>query len=150
MISDILHVGVTISDLDRSIAFYRDVVGLEFQGQLTMDDEATEKLFHRPGCKCRVGYLRGRTTLQGPPVELIQFTSQEAAKQPTDLFTTSISEICFLTDDIDREYERLTGLGVECLSAPQPFDFTADGFGKSKAIYFRDPDGIILELMQPL
>ena len=39
---------------------------------------------------------------------------------------------------------------VECLSEPQYFDFRADGFGESRAFYFRDPDGIILEMMQPL
>ena len=32
----------------------------------------------------------------------------------------------------------------------QYFDFRADGFGESRAFYFRDPDGIILEMMQPL
>ena len=88
--------------------------------------------------------------LDAPPLELIQFVAQDTEKQTADLFRTSISEICFATDDIDREYERLTALGVECISAPQPFDFTGDGFGKSKAIYFRDPDGIIMELMQAL
>lgn len=39
---------------------------------------------------------------------------------------------------------------VDCLSEPQYFDFRADGFGESRAFYFRDPDGIILEMMQPL
>ena len=33
---------------------------------------------------------------------------------------------------------------------PQFFDFTSDGFGKSKAVYFKDNDGIILELMEYL
>jgi glyoxylase I family protein len=39
---------------------------------------------------------------------------------------------------------------VECLSEPQYFDFRANEFGESRAFYFRDPDGIILEMMQPL
>ena len=36
------------------------------------------------------------------------------------------------------------------LSEPQYFDFRANEFGESRAFYFRDPDGIILEMMQPL
>ncbi len=150
MITSILHVGLTVTDLDRSIEFYRDILGLTFQGELTMEGDATEKLFGKPGCRARVAYLNGSDQLQVPPVELIQFTSVSAASKQSDLFSTSISEICFLTDDLWREYHRLCGLGVEFLSEPQDFDFTADGFGKSRAVYFKDPDGIILELMEAL
>ena len=150
MITDILHVGVTVSDLDRSVAFYRDIVGLRDQGELLMEGPATHALFVRPGCAARVGYLKGGDTLSGPSLELIQFTTEEPEHQATDLFRTSISEICFCTEDIWAEYRRLTALGVEFLSQPQSFDFTAAGFGKSMAVYFRDPDGNIIELMQPL
>jgi len=87
---------------------------------------------------------------KAPPVELIQFVNNEVKKVPSDLFTTSISEVCFYTDDIDSAYKHLVDNNVECLSEPQYFDFRADGFGESRAFYFRDPDGIILEMMQPL
>ena len=50
MVGRIYHVGLTISDLDRSIAFYRDILGLEFQGELLMAGEETDKLFHRRNC----------------------------------------------------------------------------------------------------
>ena len=36
MVGRIYHVGLTVSDLERSIAFYRDVLGLEFQGEIFM------------------------------------------------------------------------------------------------------------------
>ena len=78
-----------------------------------------------------------------PPVELIQFVGDEVAHKAADLFTTSISELCFYADDADAVYQKLMEQGVECLSSPQEFDF-------SRAFYFRDPDGIILEIMQPL
>ena len=42
MVGRIYHVGLTVSDLERSIAFYRDVLGLEFQGEIFMEGE--EKL----------------------------------------------------------------------------------------------------------
>lgn len=61
---------------------------------------------------------------------------------------TSISEICFACTDIDKVYEKLQAEGVECLSGPEFFDFSEIGFGKSKAFYFKDPDGIILEAIQ--
>lgn len=83
-------------------------------------------------------------------LELIQFIDSDISKVQSDLFKTSISEICFYTDDIDFVYKKFKENNVEYLSAPQNFDFSADGFGKSRAFYFRDPDGIILEMMQPV
>ena len=150
MVGRIYHVGLTVSDLERSIAFYRDVLGLEFQGEIFMEGEETDKMFRRVNCKARVAYLNGSKAVEAPPVELIQFVNNEVKKVPSDLFTTSISEVCFYTDDIDSAYKHLVDNNVECLSEPQYFDFSADGFGESRAFYFRDPDGIILEMMQPL
>lgn len=56
--------------------------------------------------------------------------------------------LCFYVSDVDSIYEKLSDKGIEFLSKPQYFDYTSQGFGKSKAIYFKDPDGIILELME--
>ena len=150
MIGRIYHVGLTVSDLDRSIAFYRDILGLEFQGEIFMEGEETDKMFRRVNCKARVAYLNGSKAVEAPPVELIQFVDNIVNQMQSDLFTTSISEVCFYTDDIDSAYKILIENHVECLSEPQYFDFRADGFGESRAFYFRDSDGIILEMMQPL
>ena len=110
----------------------------------------TEAMFQRGNCRARVAYLNGSDQLNMPPVELIQFVGDEVAHKAADLFTTSISELCFYADDADAVYQKLMEQGVECLSSPQEFDFRHDGFGRSRAFYFRDPDGIILEIMQPL
>lgn len=150
MLGRIYHVGLTVRDMDRSLEFYRDVLGLRFQGELLMEGEGTEAMFQRANCRARVAYLNGSEHLQAPPIELIQFLDDEVRCSPSDLFSTSISEICFYTEDADAVYMKLLKLGVECLSAPQVFDFRQEGFGCSRAFYFRDPDGIILEIMQPL
>ena len=136
MLKGIVHVGLTVTDLDRSVAFYRDVLGLAYLGEMEMEGLETERLFQRKDCKA------------APPVEMIQFVGQEPERQTGDLFRTSISELCFFVEDIDREYRRLKEMGVEFLSEPQTFDSTKYGFGKSRAVYLRDPDGIVLELLQ--
>ena len=43
IVGRIYHVGLTVSDLDRSIAFYRDILGLEFQSEILMEGEETDK-----------------------------------------------------------------------------------------------------------
>ena len=146
MLKGIVHVGLTVTDLDRSVAFYRDVLGLAYLGEMEMEGLETERLFQRKDCKARVAYLNGSREMAA--VEMIQFVGQEPERQTGDLFRTSISELCFFVEDIDREYRRLKEMGVEFLSEPQTFDSTKYGFGKSRAVYLRDPDGIVLELLQ--
>lgn len=150
MLKQVLHIGLTVSDLARSIAFYRDVLGLKFIGQMRMQGEATDKLFRCEGCIADVAYLNGSDELSAPPVELIQFIHPICEKVAPDLLQTSISELCFYVEDIEDCYQKLSAKGVEFLSEPQFFDFSKENLGKSKAVYFRDPDGIILELIQPL
>ncbi len=148
MIKEVMHIGLTVSDMDKSIAFYRDILGLKYKGELIMEGEETDLLFARKNCRVRVAYLNGSDEVFAPPIELIQFLDENAEENTAKLTKISISEVCFNVSDIDKVYEHLVKNNVECLSAPQPFDFTKSGFGKSKALYFKDPDGIILELMQ--
>ena len=91
MIGRIYHVGLTVSDLDRSVAFYRDILGLAFQGEIFMEGKETDKMFRKLNCKARVAYLNGSKAIETPPVELIQFVDSEIHKEQSDLFTTSIS-----------------------------------------------------------
>ena len=74
--------------------------------------------------------MNGSKAVEAPPVELIQFVNNEVKKVPSDLFTTSISEVCFYTDDIDSAYKHLVDNNVECLSEPQYFDLEQMDLGK--------------------
>lgn len=150
MIKSVAHIGLTVTNLERSIEFYRDILGLVYKGQMLMDGPETEKLFNRKGTTARIAYLNYAEEARQADVELIEFTSFEIEKSQSSLFQTSISEICFGVEDIDKFYQNLLDQGVEVLSEPQEFDSTAYGFGKSKAIYFKDPDGIILEAIESL
>ena len=150
MIHEVMHIGITVSDLERSIRFYRDILGLAFRGGLLMEGEETDLLFARKGCKVAVAYLNGSDEIFAPPIELLEFADQPSGKALPSLFQTSISEICFRIKGIDAFYEHLSERDVQCLSRPCFFDFTSFGFGKSKAFYFRDPDGNVLEAMEAL
>lgn len=148
MLGKIYHVGLTVSDMNRSIMFYENVLGLKFIGELLMEGPETEALFQREGCRVRVAYLTSTQTIETPPLELIEFLDEPEIDHRSELHVPSISEICFLVKDISAFYQHLISHNVECLSEPQVFDFSSYGFGKSKAFYFRDPNGIVLEVMQ--
>ena len=67
----IYHVGLTVPDLDRSIAFYRDILGLEFQGEIFMKGEGTDKMFRRANCKARVAYLNASKAIEAPIIHVL-------------------------------------------------------------------------------
>ena len=150
MIHEVTHIGITVSDIERSTTFYRDVLGLEFIGSVTMKGDETDRLFQIKNCVAKIAYLNGSKGSLAPPIELIQFVSEDCEIDTPALRKTSISEICFRVENIDKVYSDLKSKGVEFLSEPQLFDFRKDGFSKSKAVYFKDPDGVILELMEYL
>lgn len=49
MLSEIVHIGITVSDMGRSISFYRDILGLEYKGELMMEGPETDILFRLSG-----------------------------------------------------------------------------------------------------
>ncbi len=142
----VAHIGLTVTDLDRSVLFYKDVLKLDYVGEMTMQGSETDLLFGDDDLTVRIAYLKAKQG--GPEIELIEFVDKAIAKDKASLFKTSISELCFEVDDIEAWYAHLQKHHVEILSKPQLFDSTEYGFGKSKALYFKDPDGIILELIQ--
>lgn len=148
MIKEIIHIGLTVNNLEESINFYKNILGLKYIGEILMKGRETDILFQQKDCIAKVAYLNGSDDIKCPPVELIEFINPKIKKDEASLFKTSISEICFLVDDIDKVYKNLKNKGVEFLSEPQFFDFSADNFSKSKAVYFKDNNGIILELME--
>jgi len=81
IVGRIYHVGLTVSDLDRSIAFYRDILGLEFQSEILMEGEEIDKMFRKENCKARVAFLNGSKALEVSPVELIQFVDSKIHKE---------------------------------------------------------------------
>lgn len=150
MIKNIAHIGLTVMDLDRSVEFYRDTLGLDYKGFMYMEGESTDRLFNGQNIKAKIAYLSPKSCEYCPDVELIEFERGDVEEDKPSLFKTTISELCFGVEDIEDFYNKLIGEGVEVMSQPQVFDSSDYGFGKSKAFYFYDPDGNILEAIESL
>ena len=150
MLGAVAHIGITVRDMDKAVEFYRDTLGLEVIGDVTIDGDAASTVTQVPNATVRAVYLRNAEDQTGPPIELLHFVepSGDTGKPYPGLTNPGITEVAFWVEDIEKTCDALRAKGVELYSPPQLFDLEGEGYGKVKAVYFRDPDGTTLELMQ--
>lgn len=140
MIEGIVHVGISVSDIERSIAFYRDLFGMEVIVNKRFSGEVHENIIGLPGTHGRVAILK-RGSLQ---LELFEFENPKP--RPMDpnrpACDHGITHFCVQVTDIEGEYARLRAAGVRFHCQPQYYQ------GKAIATYGRDPDGNLFELLE--
>jgi catechol 2,3-dioxygenase-like lactoylglutathione lyase family enzyme len=141
-VSFIHHAAFTVSNMKRSIAFYRDILGMEVlwdsvQMGVRYKGPVCDKITGCPGTEQRVVYMG----IGGSFLELVEYTPTGRKLEDHKASDIGASHICFKTDDINALYEKLLARNVQMHCVPQE--------GISNLImYFRDPDGIILEVIE--
>jgi catechol 2,3-dioxygenase-like lactoylglutathione lyase family enzyme len=139
------HVGITVKDLDASIRFYHDVLGLEFANEPSpwFDGEELSRGVGVPGAALRqVSLLVGDTTL-----ELLEYKSPPSETDaPLGSNSLGASHVAFLVDDIESAKSELEAKGIEFYS---PVNVVDEGvLAGWRWVYFEDPDGYPLELVE--
>lgn len=144
------HFSFTVSDLDRSIAFYRDQLGLELVHEQYQDNAYTRRLVGYPGAKLRVAqfHVPGQPTgLSGHHLELVEYLSPKGSRGNPGIYNPGAAHLAFVVEDIAGAYERLSRAGVRFVSSP---NLITTGVNKGGfTCYFFDPDEIVLEMVQP-
>ncbi len=141
------HVKYTISDLDRSISFYRDMLGFELTYEAERENLASyDTIMDMKDVKVRVGMMEHPPT--GFVVGLVQF--QNPAPVARELRNTYIgaSSLALQVESAEAEYRRLTDAGVVSMSPPT--EIVREGRTAAIAFYILDPDAIPIELWQPV
>ena len=145
MITGVHHTCISVSDLERSIAFYRDTLGLELltveQSERSGDDRSETLGVSR--AQVELAILRAGNAR----IELIQYVTPEG--RPYDRRNNDVGamHIAFRVDDIEGAHQSLLDQGVEFTGPPATIP--AGPLEGWKWTYLRDPDGISLELIQP-
>ena len=150
MVKSIWHFCFTVSNLTRSLAFYRDMLGFSVVHVQRQANSYTRKLVGHPEADLKVALLRlpGQPApASGHQLELIEYVSPVGKRIELETPNPGVSHLALEVDDIQRMYKRFSELGVRFKSEPVAIDHGRHkgGFG----VYFLDPDGITLEMIQP-
>lgn len=145
MATGIYHIGLTVVDLERSLVFYRDLLGLEVTRRQESDTPYIAQLTGLPGAHLKIAYLRPMGS-QEPYLELIEYVRPRGSPVDTTPCNPGTGHVCFFVDDLSAVHEHLRARGVAFASPPVTI---AAGFHRGcMAVYLHDPDGIIVELFQ--
>jgi len=139
------HTSFTVADLDRSVEFFRDVLGLEVLFVREVRDDYFGRIVGLPGCAVKAALLR----LPGAShhVELFQYLDppgHSVQPRPCDPGSCHLS---FLVDDLPGLCAELEQRSVDLVS--EAIEITAGPNRSGYGVYLRDPNGILIELFQP-
>lgn len=139
MIRGLHHVALSVRDMDRALAFYRDLLGWQLVYDRSFGGRRVETITALPGAMGRSALLR----LGSSRLELFQFEQPKPAPKTAEraVHQLGLTHLCLKVDDLDDEYRRLSAAGVRFHSEPQDF-------GSFRATYGRDPDGNVFELLE--
>jgi glyoxylase I family protein len=145
MILGIHHVAMSTPNLERIVAFYRDIMGFKvvYEGSWPVGTDEIDSMVGLKGSSARIAMLRSG----GCHLEIFEYATPTPKKgdpaRPVN--DHGYTHFCVAVDDIDKEYERLKAAGMHFHCAP------SNRPGKiHRATYGRDPDGNVVELLQTI
>ncbi|MDG2004157.1 MAG: VOC family protein [Novosphingobium sp.] len=144
MRSTIHHMGITVKDLDESIAFYSAAFGLEIVDRALFSGEELAYVVQVPGAELEYAFMAGQNAV----LELIEYKAPKGKPYTLRNNDVGAAHCCFVVDDLEETYEKLLAMGVEFNAPPQTAPDIAP-FNELKYTYFRDLNGITIELFQP-
>ncbi|NLL45263.1 MAG: VOC family protein [Clostridiales bacterium] len=133
------HSGFIVKNLDRSLEFYRDILGMELKMRWIETPEQCDVGMGVPGCTLELAQLVG----YGGEIELIQFLTAEGTDAPIAPNHISIGHPSFEVNDLASLVEYLESKGVKMASERMIVPELNITW-----IHALDPDGIRIELMQ--
>jgi len=150
MLHGVWHFSFTVSDLDASVEFYRDLLGLELVHTQEQRNAYTSALVGYPDAHLRVAQL----AVPGQPrhlsthdLELVQYLHPRGRRIAFEIRDPAAAHLALTVDDIHARYDRLTAAGVRFFSPPNAITAGVNEGGFT--CYFTDPDGAVLEMVQP-
>ena len=137
------HTGITVSDVERSLVFWRDVLGFELSHRAHQKGELAEKITGVAGAEILIVVLKA----PGHKIELLEYRApadrRKLDARPCDVGAVHVA---LTVDNLEAILETISASGWK--AAGQPQTLTVGPNAGKRVIYVRDPDGTTIEFMQ--
>lgn len=148
----IWHFSYTVSDLDRSVKFYSDLLGFRLVHEQSQANEYTRRLVGYPDADIRVAMLT-IGDVAGPSghiLELVEYRHPIGERLDTQPKNVGAAHLALLVPDVRALVARLKGSGVRFRSTGElPVAIEAGRNKGGYTCYLYDPDDFIIEIQQP-
>jgi len=147
----VTHIGICVRDMQRSLEFYRDILGMKVVGEkITEPTEGGSQEARLNNYKLKrnsrhfisLSYGEGLS----PTLTLTSHPGEEHSGEPIMLDQIGISHVSFGVKDVKSLVDELISKGVELAA---PIETFTDQNGDIKSVYFKDPDGILVQFNRP-
>lgn len=141
-VSALRHAGIVVTDLERSLAFYVDLLGLEVARRMDEHGAYLDTMLALDGARVTTVKLGAP---DGGLVELLRFERPAPRAAARTLHDVGPTHVALTVRDLDGLHRRLREAGTEFYSEP-----VVSPDGRAKVVFCRDPDGTPLELVEEL
>jgi catechol 2,3-dioxygenase-like lactoylglutathione lyase family enzyme len=140
------HTGFTVSNLERSLEFWQNVLGFELSHRTHQTGELASEITGVPGAEISLAVLKAPG---GHKIELLEYNAPADRRQHVDLRPCDVGHVhvALTVEDLDVVLNKIAASGWNAVGKPQTLK-TGPNVGK-RVVYVRDPDGTTIEFMQP-
>jgi glyoxylase I family protein len=139
------HTGFTVTNLERSLAFWQGVLGFELSHRAHHTGDLAGEVTGVAGADISIAVLKG----YGHKIELLEYLAPPDRKQRADLRPCDVGSIhvAFMVNDLEAVLNTVAASGWRAAGEAQTLK-SGPNAGK-RVVYVRDPDGTTIEFVQP-
>ena len=144
-LSTIHHVGLIVTDYDKSVAFYSKLLGMK--PTMTAEvkgDPAFDAQTQTTGAHALVAFFE----VENSSVEVIQFVQPAESIEQVSVHRPGSKHLCFAVDDAEATYRAMLEEGYNFLAQPCHFGPAQGALNGIIFAYFLDPDGNVIEILE--
>ncbi len=138
------HVGVTVADMDRAVAFWERLLGATSRNRTVLQGPQLATLVGYPGIHIESCWL---DLPGGVALELLRYIDREDASHAPGTAHPGNVHVCLQVDDMDTAHAHAMACGARPVSE-RPIEVAAGPRAGARLAYLRDPDGVTIELVQ--
>jgi len=144
MFGAVHHVGVTVVDMDRAVAFWTGLLGVPSRDRRVLEGPQLATMVGYPGISIESCWI---DLPGGVALELLRYLDREDAPYDPGTAHPGNVHICLHVDDMDAAHAHAVACGATAVSE-RPIDVAAGRRAGTRLAYLRNPDGVTIELVQ--